>query len=95
MNLTVTSATINTISLEWVFQMNGSSPRSGVAVEIRRNGGLERTDMFSPEIFTATVSNLLPLTMYDFHTFVVSSVGRSRLSAVNSSTLSLRMSLYI
>ncbi len=71
--------------------MNGSSPRTGVAAEIRRSGSLVRTDMFGPEITMAAIESLLPLTTYNFTMFVVTDVGRSRPSVISVSTLSLSM----
>ena len=90
--LAVTSMTINIIFLQWTFQMNGSSPRTRVDIEIRTNDDiLLRTDAISPHLTTAAISSLLPLTSYNFIAFVISNVGRSRPSSINGSTLSLSM----
>lgn len=71
--------------------MNGSSPRTGAEIEVGKNNSRERTVMIEPEDNTATISSLLPLTMYSFTIFVVTDVGRSRPSSINASTLSLSM----
>ncbi len=85
----ILSITTDTVVINWTYQMNGSSPRTGVDIEIRRNGTIERTDMISSAATTATLSNLLPLTTYSITAFVVTDVGRSRPSQISASTLSL------
>ena len=91
MRLQEISTTISTVSLEWAYQMNGSSPRTGAEIEVRRNDSVERTIMIGPESTTEIISSLLPLTTYSFTVFVVTDVGRSRPSSINASTLSLSM----
>ena len=87
--------TINSVQLEWTYQMNGSSPRTGVEIEVGKNDSLERTVMMGPEFTTETISSLPPLTTYSFTVFVVTDVGRSRPSSINASmTLSLSMQNY-
>ena len=74
--------------------MNGSSPRTGVDIEIRTSEDiLVRTDTISPHLTTAEISSLLPLASYNFIAFVISNVGRSRPSSIIGSTLSLSMFL--
>ena len=92
-NLFVTATTIATVSLEWIYQNNGSSPRLRVDIEIRRNYVWERTDIVQPQFTTVLITSLLPLTTYSISIFAVSEVGRSRPSVINSSTLSLSMLL--
>ena len=87
--------TAYSVQLEWAYQMNGSSPRTGVEIEVRRNDFLERTVMIGPESTSGTISSLLPLTTYSFTVFVVTDVGRSRPSSINASmSLSLSMQNY-
>ena len=83
--------TVYSVQLEWTYQMNGSSPRTGVEIEVRRNDSLERTVMIGPESIIGTISSLLPLTTYSFTVFVVTDVGRSRPSSINAS-MSLSLS---
>ena len=91
MELQEISTTFEAIYIEWMYQMNGSSPRTGVEIEVRRNDTLEKTIMIGPAQATATISTLLSLSTYDITVFVVSDVGRSRPSSINASTLSLSM----
>ena len=84
--------TVYSVQLEWAYQMNGSSPRTGVEIEVRRNDSLERTVMIGPESTTGTISSLHPLTTYSFTVFVVTDVGRSRPSSINNS-MSLSFSM--
>ena len=58
-------------------------------IEIRRNDDLERTDIVQAQFTTVLITYLLPLNTYSFTIFVVSDIGRSRLSMINGSTLSL------
>ena len=88
-NVLITTTTTTTISLEWIYQNNGSSPRIRVDIEIRRNDVLERTDIVQAQFATGLITSLLPLTTYSFTIFVVSDIGRSRPSMINGSTLSL------
>ena len=91
LNVREVLATHNTIYLEWTYQLNGSSPRTGVEIEIRRIGVLERTVIIGPEPNTTNISSLPPLATYNFTLFVVSNVGKSRPSSIIASTLSLSM----
>ena len=88
-NLTVEMTSIDTISISWRFQMNGSSPRSGVDIEIS-NGGISvyNVTQEASQVASALMS-LSPLRTYSILVYVVSAVGRSRSSSVNASTLSL------
>ena len=69
--------------------MNGSSPRTGIEIEVRRNSMLETTVTVGPQYTATTVEGLLPLSTYNFSAYVVSNIGRSRPSSLLASTLSL------
>ena len=67
--------------------MNGSSPRTGVDIEIRIKDVLERTDnIIPPQLSTTVISSLLPITDYSIGVFVVSNVGRSKPFIINATT---------
>ncbi len=83
-------ATEDSVLLEWTYQMNGSSPRTGLDIEIRRNNTLERTVAIAASSTSTELTNLSPLRTYSVTAYVESSVGRSRPSFSNVSTLSLR-----
>ncbi len=88
-NVSVMDITTDSVLLQWTYQSNGSSPRTSVGIEVRRSGTLQRTEMVGSQFTTAEISSLLPLTMYNFSIFVVSSIGRSNPSSVSDQTLSL------
>jgi len=88
-NLTIEMITVNSIVISWRFQMNGSSPRNGVDIEIwSANILLYNVTEEVSQVASALLS-LSPLTMYRISVYVVSSVGRSRPSCINASTLSI------
>ena len=84
-------SSVNTISLEWTYQGNGSSPRIGVVLEIRQDGSILRMEAIGSEFTTSLISNLLPLSTYSFTLFVVNGIGRSMPSYITASTISLSM----
>ena len=88
--LSVDMTTISTISLSWMYQMNGSSPRIGVDIEIRRSDILMNT--VTEETSQAILSSLLPLTTYNITVYVVTLVGRSQPATTDANTLSLSKS---
>ena len=89
MDLVVTSVLTNEISIAWEYQMNGSSPRTGAEVEIRKGHVIKRTIIVGPEEEATNIASLNPLTLYIITVYVVTSVGRSRPSSTEISTLSL------
>lgn len=85
--LTATSTSV-TISLHWTYQSSGSSPRTGVEVEITRGGATVPGVMVGGGATSLTLSSLPPLTAHTLTVFVVSAVGRSAAATVQVSTLS-------
>lgn len=88
--LAVLSITTRSVSLHWMFQMNGSSPRTGVDIEIRRYDSVENTVMTGPSQTMSDIYYLQPLTTYNFTIYVITAVGRSLPTAAEISTYSLR-----
>ena len=82
-----------TASLQWIYQSSGSSPRTGVEVEIWRDGGRVTNRTLRPNEIATSLSSLQPLTHYTFTVYVVTAVGRSEPVSVNVSTLSLSKSV--
>ena len=68
--------------------MNGSSPRIGVDI-VTLSEGILAYITEEASIVATTLMSLSPLTTYRISVYVVSSVGRSHPSSINSSTLSL------
>ena len=87
--LSVDLITISTISISWAYQMNGSSPRNRVNIEIRRDEILVNSVTEAPSRTMSMVSSLSPLTAYNITIYVVTDVGRSQPATVHASTLSL------
>ena len=89
--LTISSRTESSLSLDWTYQSDRSSPRTGVEVEVRKSGVLVRnTTEEAADLGAITISSLLPLTSYSITIYVVSDVGRSQPSTtINTNTLSL------
>ncbi len=69
--------------------MNGSSPIIGVYIEIRLNEVLINNVTEDASRTTSILTSLMPLTTYSLTIYVVSTVGRSLPSTINSSTSSL------
>ena len=88
-DLAATSILPDAISITWVYQMNGSSPRTGAEVEVRRANMLERVVAIAPNEISTEILPLLPLITYDFTFYVVTDVGRSRPYSMNFTTISL------
>ena len=88
-DLTEEMTSIDTISISWRFQMNGSSPRSGVDIEISNEGISVYNVTQEASLVASALMSLPPLRTYSILVYVVSAVGRSRSSSVNASTLSL------
>jgi len=77
------------VTLKWMFQMNGSSPRIGSEVEVRKGSILETTLSVGANEQNFTVLYLYPLSFYQITFFSVTSVGRSQPSSINITTISL------
>ena len=92
-NLTAEMITINTISISWIFQLNGSSPRNRVGIEVRNEGVSVYNVTEEAFEVASTLFSLSPLRTYIISVYVVSSVGRSRPSSIEASTLSLSKTL--
>ncbi len=69
--------------------MNGSSLITGVYIEIRLNEVLINNVTEDASRTTSILTSLMPLTTYSLTIYVVSTVGRSLPSTINSSTVSL------
>ncbi len=92
--LTISSRTESSLSLDWTYQSDRSSPRTGVEIEVRKSGVLVRnTTEEAADVGTITISSLLPLTSYRIIMHVVSDVGRSQPSTIITNTLSLSESM--
>ncbi len=92
--LTISSRTESSLSLDWTYQSDGSSPRTGVEIEVRKSGVLVRnTTEEAADLGAITISSLLPLTSYSITMYVVSDVGRSQPSTIITNTLSLSESM--
>ena len=81
------------VSIQWAYQSSGSSRRTGVEVEIWRDGVRVTNVTVGPNEIATTLSSLQPLTHYTFTVYVVTAVGRSEPVSVDASTLSLSKSL--
>ena len=79
----------NEISIMWQYQMNGSSPRIGADVEVRKGIHLVTTIPVVASQNNLTISSILPLTIYEVTVFSVTTVGRSRPSSISVTTISL------
>ncbi len=85
--LTISSRTESSLSLDWTYR-----PRTGVEIEIevRKSGVLVcNSTEEAADLGAITISSLLPLTSYSITMYVVSDVGRSQPSTINTTTLSL------
>jgi len=63
--------TINSILISWSFQMNGSSPRNGVNIELRSNAVLVYNFTEDASEVASILMHLSPLTMYTISVYVV------------------------
>ena len=77
------------VSIRWVYQSSGSSRRTGVEVEIWRDGVRVTNVTLRPNEITTRFDLLQPFTHYTFTVYVVTAVGRSEPVSVDVSTLSL------
>ena len=93
-DLIIEMVTMNTVSVRWRFQMNGTSPRNRVDIEIKKEDISVHTVTEEASAVASTILSLSPLTLYSISVYVVSSVGRSRPSSINASTLSLSKNTY-
>ena len=84
-----TSPSDTFVTIRWVYQSSGSSRRTGVEMEIWRDGVRVTNRTLRPNEVTTTLSSLQPLTRYTFTVYVVTAVGRSEPVSVDVSTLSL------
>ena len=79
-------STFTTVKINWKFQLNGSSPRIGVKVEIRSKKKINSMTV-NPGKTSAFFDSLSPLTIYSINVYVVSDVGNSLPSRIEAITL--------
>ena len=88
--LMVDTTTTVAISIIWIFQMNGTYPRTEVNIEIWHRRILINTVVEEPSRTFSMLTGLQPLKMYTITVYALSRLGRSLPSTINASTLSIR-----
>ena len=75
--------------------MNGSSPRNGVHIEIKRENISIYNISEEASQTSTTIISLAPFTTYSISVYVMSLLGRSLPSTINASTLSLSKTIRV